>query len=55
MVGGEADDLEAVRPVLEAIGRMIVHCGGPGAGDVAKLVNQALVAVHSAAAVEPSW
>lgn len=52
MVGGEADDLEAVRPVLEAIGRKIVHCGGPGAGDVAKLVNQALVAVHSAAAVE---
>jgi len=52
MVGGEAADLEAVRPVLEAIGRKIVHCGGAGAGEVAKLVNQALVAVHTVAAVE---
>jgi 3-hydroxyisobutyrate dehydrogenase len=52
MVGGEAAALEAVRPVLEAVGKKIVHCGGPGAGQVAKLVNQALVAVHTVAAVE---
>jgi len=52
MVGGEAADLEAVRPVLQAIGKKIVHCGGPGSGQVAKLVNQALVAVHTAGVIE---
>jgi len=52
MVGGEAEDLEAVRPVLAAVGRKIVHCGGPGAGQAAKLVNQAMVAVNTVAALE---
>jgi 3-hydroxyisobutyrate dehydrogenase len=52
MVGGDPQDLEAVRPVLQAIGKKIVHCGGPGAGQVAKLVNQALVAVHTVGVVE---
>lgn len=52
MVGGQAADLEAVRPVLEAIGKKIVHCGAPGAGQGAKLVNQALVAVQTVAALE---
>jgi 3-hydroxyisobutyrate dehydrogenase len=52
MVGGEAVDLEAVRPVLQAIGKKIVHCGGPGSGQVAKLVNQALVAIHTAGVIE---
>jgi len=52
MVGGEATDLEAVRPVLQAIGKKIVHCGLSGAGQGAKLVNQALVAVHTVAAFE---
>lgn len=47
MVGGDGADLEAVRPVLLAIGKKIVHCGGPGAGQAGKLVNQALVAVHT--------
>jgi 3-hydroxyisobutyrate dehydrogenase-like beta-hydroxyacid dehydrogenase len=52
MVGGEAGDLEAVRPVLEAIGKKIVYCGNAGAGQGAKLVNQALVAIHTVAAFE---
>jgi 3-hydroxyisobutyrate dehydrogenase len=52
MVGGESADLEAVRPVLQAIGKKIVHCGAAGAGQGAKLVNQALVAVHTVAAFE---
>jgi len=52
MVGGEAADLDAVRPVLQAIGKKIVHCGPPGAGQGAKLVNQALVAIHTVAAFE---
>jgi 3-hydroxyisobutyrate dehydrogenase-like beta-hydroxyacid dehydrogenase len=52
MVGGETEALEAVRPVLQAIGKKIVHCGPAGSGQVAKLVNQALVAVHTAGAIE---
>jgi len=52
MVGGDAAALEAVRPVLAAIGKKIVYCGGPGLGQAAKLVNQALVAVHTSAAFE---
>jgi 3-hydroxyisobutyrate dehydrogenase len=52
MVGGEAAALETARPVLQAIGKKIVHCGGAGSGQVAKLVNQALVAVHTAGAIE---
>jgi 3-hydroxyisobutyrate dehydrogenase-like beta-hydroxyacid dehydrogenase len=52
MVGGDSADLEAARPALSAIGRNIVHCGGPGNGQAAKLVNQALVAVQTVAAAE---
>ena len=43
MVGGEADDVERARPVLEAIGRTITHVGPVGAGQTCKLVNQVLV------------
>jgi 3-hydroxyisobutyrate dehydrogenase len=52
MVGGDADALERARPVLEAIGKKIVHCGDSGNGQAAKLVNQALVAAHTVAALE---
>jgi len=52
MVGGDAGALERVRPVLSAIGKKIVHCGESGSGQAAKLVNQALVAAHTVAAME---
>ncbi len=52
MVGGAAGALERARPVLGAIGKKIVHCGESGSGQAAKLVNQALVAVHTVAAME---
>ncbi len=52
MVGGEGAALERARPVLEAIGKKIVHCGDSGNGQAAKLVNQALVAAHTVAAME---
>ncbi len=35
-----------VRPVLERFGEKIVHCGGVGAGDAVKAVNNALLAAH---------
>ncbi|MDB4876846.1 MAG: 3-hydroxyisobutyrate dehydrogenase [Gemmatimonadetes bacterium] len=46
MVGGEAAVLERVRPVLDTFAQKIVHCGGVGAGDAVKAVNNAFLAVH---------
>jgi 3-hydroxyisobutyrate dehydrogenase len=44
MVGGDAAALERVRPLLETMGKTIVHQGGPGAGQHTKMVNQTLIA-----------
>lgn len=44
MVGGEEADFEAARPVLEAVGRTIVHVGPAGAGQTVKAANQLVVA-----------
>ncbi|THF55000.1 NAD(P)-dependent oxidoreductase [Pseudothauera rhizosphaerae] len=43
MAGGEAAVLEKVRPLLEALGRRIVHIGEAGAGQVAKACNQMIM------------
>jgi 2-hydroxy-3-oxopropionate reductase len=48
MVGGEARDLERVRAVLEVMGGSVTHVGPVGAGNIAKLANQAIVAVNIA-------
>jgi 3-hydroxyisobutyrate dehydrogenase len=45
MVGGEDAAVEAARPVLEAMGRTIVHCGAAGAGQAAKACNNMLLAI----------
>ena len=39
MVGGQAADLEAMRPVLKTMGENIFHTGPLGSGNVTKLVN----------------
>jgi 2-hydroxy-3-oxopropionate reductase len=44
MVGGSAEDFQAARPVLEALGRTIVHVGPVGAGQTVKAANQLVVA-----------
>lgn len=46
MVGGATASLDRVRPVLQAFGKKIVHCGPVGAGDALKSVNNALLAVN---------
>jgi 3-hydroxyisobutyrate dehydrogenase len=46
MCGGDDDTMARVRPVLEAFGRKIVHCGPVGAGHAVKAVNQAMLGVH---------
>jgi 2-hydroxy-3-oxopropionate reductase len=43
MVGGAAEDVEAARPVLEALGSTIVHVGPSGAGQTVKAANQLVV------------
>lgn len=52
MVGGDAAVLERVRPVIATFAQKIVHCGGVGAGDTVKAVNQAFLAIHLLAAAE---
>jgi 2-hydroxy-3-oxopropionate reductase len=44
MVGGEAADFEAARPVLEAVGKTVVHVGPAGSGQTVKAANQLIVA-----------
>jgi 3-hydroxyisobutyrate dehydrogenase len=46
MVGGEAEVVEAVRPLLECLGKTIVHQGPAGAGQHTKMVNQVLIATN---------
>ncbi|MGW0480953.1 NAD(P)-dependent oxidoreductase [Nonomuraea sp. NPDC003214] len=43
MVGGAAEDVEAARPVLGALGTTIVHVGPAGAGQTVKAANQLVV------------
>jgi 3-hydroxyisobutyrate dehydrogenase len=50
MVGGDADAFAAARPVFESFGKLIVHLGKVGAGQKAKLINNALMAAHMALA-----
>jgi 3-hydroxyisobutyrate dehydrogenase-like beta-hydroxyacid dehydrogenase len=44
MVGAEDEEWELLRPVLESIGSRVTRFGPPGAGTVAKLCNQVVVA-----------
>jgi 2-hydroxy-3-oxopropionate reductase len=44
MVGGAAADVETARPVLEVLGKTIVHVGPNGAGQTVKAANQLIVA-----------
>jgi 3-hydroxyisobutyrate dehydrogenase len=46
MVGGDKEVVEAVRPVLECMGKTIVHQGPVGAGQHTKMVNQILIATN---------
>ena len=46
MVGGEPEDVEAARPVLDALGKTIVHVGPAGSGQTVKAANQLIVAAN---------
>ncbi len=46
MIGGDKDVSEALAPCWNAMGKTIVHQGGPGAGQHTKMVNQVLIATN---------
>jgi 3-hydroxyisobutyrate dehydrogenase len=52
MVGGETEDVEKVRPVLEAMGSNITHVGPIGCGQLTKAVNQIIVGGNYLAVAE---
>jgi 3-hydroxyisobutyrate dehydrogenase len=45
MAGGEPAAFEAARPVLEKMGKKIVHCGAAGAGQAAKICNNMILGI----------
>ena len=46
MCGGSAEAFERARPILEAMGKTIVHAGGPGNGQAAKICNNMMLGIQ---------
>jgi 3-hydroxyisobutyrate dehydrogenase len=52
MAGGDDKAFAAAKPVLEKMGKKIVHCGGAGAGQAAKICNNMILGVSMIAVSE---
>lgn len=52
IVGGPEVALEQARPLLEVMGANIFHAGANGAGQIAKICNNMLLAIHMAGTAE---
>ena len=52
MAGGADEAFARAKPLLEAMGKRIVHCGGPGAGQAAKICNNMILGVTMIATCE---
>jgi 3-hydroxyisobutyrate dehydrogenase len=52
MVGGSEAAFEKAKPILEAMGKTIVHAGGPGNGQAAKICNNMILGVSMIAVSE---
>ncbi len=52
MCGGEAKDIETIRPVLAAMGSKVTHIGPLGSGQLTKAVNQVVIAGYFLACAE---
>jgi 2-hydroxy-3-oxopropionate reductase len=52
MVGGDEKDVAEARPLLETVGKTVVHVGGNGAGQTVKAANQLIVAANIQALAE---
>lgn len=48
MAGGASDDVARARPLLEAMGSLVLHVGELGQGQMLKLINNAVAASHAA-------
>jgi 3-hydroxyisobutyrate dehydrogenase len=52
MAGGETKAFAAAKPILEAMGKKIVHCGDAGAGQAAKICNNMILGISMIAVGE---
>lgn len=53
MVGADTEnDVSHITPVLEAMGKKIFHCGGPGTGEIAKISNNLILGINMIACSE---
>ncbi len=52
IVGGNAADFEAAKPLLTCMGQNLFHAGTLGAGQIAKMCNNMLLAIHMAGTAE---
>lgn len=52
MAGGSADAVAKAAPLFEIMGQKAVHCGGPGAGQAAKICNNMVLGVSMIAVCE---
>ena len=52
MVGGSVENVEKARPILSKMGKNIFHAGGSGSGQIAKLCNNMLLAIHMSGTAE---
>jgi len=46
MVGGEKSDFDRAEPILKLMGKTVVHCGGSGNGQVAKVCNNLALGIN---------
>lgn len=52
IVGGDEASFQAAKPILMGMGKNVFHAGGHGAGQIAKICNNMLLAIHMAGTAE---
>jgi 3-hydroxyisobutyrate dehydrogenase len=52
MAGGPAAAFDAARPILEKMGKAVIHAGGPGMGQAAKIANNMILGATMIATAE---
>jgi 3-hydroxyisobutyrate dehydrogenase len=52
MVGAEPEDFATAQPILDVMGGRVVHCGGSGAGQAAKICNNMILGISMIAVSE---
>lgn len=52
MVGGPDDAFNSAKPILEKMGKTIVHCGGAGNGQAAKICNNMMLGIQMISVAE---